>query len=506
LHSKDLSLRSLVVFCSVSSLALALFASPGGTWSDEVEEPSRTLAASVRAVRQEFDLATQKIHASGNVRLDYEGVRLQSDELDIDVENESIEARRNVEVVLGDIRRPAKALPAASDTKVVARLKRATPVLRGERFAYNFGERAGVLDEAKLTFDRVIFKGTKLELKGERLTIINSQVTTCSDERHPHYSLSARSIVIRPGVNAQMRNAVLSLGGKKVISYPRLVVSLRKEEVHSRSLAPRVRVNSTDGVVVQSSFTYPLFADTSLPSLGLNAGLSAKHSFRGNVSLDGYTQHVDYGLRVAAKDVAAQDLSSRILIDKRPEAYLDWHDVQIHPRLRADLFLSTGTVREEEDVEVTSHRSNITLQLTPSFGDEEKPSPFFGSVFARKSWYDDGLSYRVLGASLGVRGKVSDRVEGSLSYITHRIRGATPFEYDDIDIPHELHLTADINVSRKWKVPLEIRYDLSRSSFRSTKYGLLRRIDCLEYGATYDTARREVGIDVRLVGFTTARQ
>jgi len=481
--------------CGLLSPGVHLFA------EEEIALPAIT--ASIKAAKQELDLATQKVHATGNVRLAYGGIHLESDELDVDIETETIEARGNIKVTMPGSLPPKKISVGRGESPLMARLKGQTPVFEGEHFLYSFGERSGLLDNAKLTFDRLIFRGTRLELRGEALTVLNSSITTCANEERTHYRLSTRKVIIRPGVDIQLRRASFWLAGNKVLSCPKIVVSLREGGPSEQSFVPRVLINSTDGILVQSAFSYPLFANPSAPALEIHAGWSARNAFRGSIDVSKLTQHVDYGVRLAENDVASQDLRSRVLVDKRPEAFFDLQGVQLHPRLTANVFTSTGKIHEEEeDGDVTSDRSSVTLQLKPSFGSTENPSPFFGSMFARKSWYDDGMSCGVLGAEVGVTGQLSGNIKASLRYVTHGISGATPFEYDDIDIPHELRLTSDVTVSPKWKVPLELRYDLSRSSFRSTKIGILRRLDCLEYGATYDTSRRELGIDVRLFGFT----
>lgn len=472
-------------------------------WS---QSESKSLTASITAKKQEYDLATNRVMAEGEVHMDYEGMHLRADKMEVDMKTESIDASGNVKVEMDTSllpeakKKPSRKHSSDRNAALAERLQGKTPVLEGDRFHYEFGMKSGTLDNAKVSFDRIIFRGTQIKLSAAELTVLNSTVTTCERETDMHYRLTCRSVRVRPGRDVLLRHVSLWLGDHKVISVSKHVFSLQKKKaVHT--LMPGAHFNTTDGVLIQSLVVYPLSDSASDASVGFDAGLSAKHGFRGGTYVNGSTDSLDYGVRLAAKDVYNEDLSSRILVDKTPEVYLNAVDFPLGDRLSADVFTSAGNYQEQEPTGASSQRTNVSVRLTPDFGTREHPSPFFGSVIARKTWYDDGMEYSVLGAQMGVGGYLSKRLYTSVEYITHRITGATPFEFDDIDISHEAKLVTEVAVNKKWKVPLQFRYDLDQGSFRSTKYGLLRTLDCLEYGGSFDTSRGEFSLEVRLVGF-----
>ncbi|MBI3920633.1 MAG: LPS-assembly protein LptD [Armatimonadetes bacterium] len=439
------------------------------------EEP-KPLSGSITARKQEFDLDENQVHAEGNVRMEYADMQLESDTLDVDLKAQSIEASGNV------------------------RVKARGGLLEGNRFLYRFGTREGSLDTARVTFERAVFQGKQLELKGDEVAIRAASVTTCSRETNPHYRVTCRSLVVQPGKQARLNHVTLWLGSHRILTVPKHVVSLAKAKPTRARLVPKPAVSGTDGLLLQSGFNYPLSKNPAGPEIEFELGLSTKRGFRGGAELSVRSEHVEYGINYATREVLRDLLTSKVFLDKTPEVFFNLRNYPIGRKLMVDVSTSAGNFREEKPFLANSSRTNLAVRLTPDFGSPSHPSAFFGSAFARKSWYDHGQDYEVLGVAVGLRGKLAKRIEGSIQYIAHDIGGATPFRFDLIEIKREVLLDTNITLSERWKIPFQTYYDLDRHSFPKKRFGLLRSLDCLDYGLTYDTARKEFSVEARLRG------
>ena len=99
------------------------------------------------------------------------------------------------------------------------------------------------------------------------------------------------------------------------------------------------------------------------------------------------------------------------------------------------------------------------------------------------------------------RGRLSSNCKADITYTNIGVSGNTPFEFDDVDIAHELRTTAQYRLNRNWALLLDLRYDLAQRRLRDNGIGLLRTLDCLAYGAVFDKARSELSLQFRLGTF-----
>jgi len=78
-----------------------------------------------------------------------------------------------------------------------------------------------------------------------------------------------------------------------------------------------------------------------------------------------------------------------------------------------------------------------------------------------------------------------------------RESGHTPFRFDLVEIPRELRTTFDVELTPRFLLPFDLRYDLGQSKVRDVTFGILRSYKIFAYGVEYQTARRDLRLEVR---------
>jgi hypothetical protein len=128
---------------------------------------------------------------------------------------------------------------------------------------------------------------------------------------------------------------------------------------------------------------------------------------------------------------------------------------------------------------------------------EDKTGPYI-DLFGREARYSlTGGDYRNLGFEVGYEGNLTRRIRGIYSYTSTSLGGSTPFQFDAVEIAHELRTTFDYSLSPRYIIPIDIRYDTSLHEIRDRRFGLLRNFKTYAYGITYDTAQGSLRFEVR---------
>jgi hypothetical protein len=118
-------------------------------------------------------------------------------------------------------------------------------------------------------------------------------------------------------------------------------------------------------------------------------------------------------------------------------------------------------------------------------------------VFATRSRYGlNSLSYRNTGFEVGYLGRVLPQVRGLFS-LRNVLWEARPVPVRHRRDSRELRATFDIEASRAVLIPIDLRYDLDRDTLRDRSIGVLRNYKTFAYGVIYESARRDLRLEVR---------
>ena len=443
-------------------------------------------AGLIVAQRVQLDTQTQQLTAQGQVQFERER----------QVTRKELRPRR---------------LPSASRVETV----RETAF--GNDLFYDFKTGEGRLDTARLRLATLSISTESLVINGQNYLARNVVLRPggLTDEElkiygTPPFTLRAREITASPVErNGQERQRVTVRGGglyfksTRILPVPSYSFYAGGGSSGERRLTPGISFNSADRLLVTTQFDFPL--DKLRPDR-LNAvadvGYSARVGLRGGVGLNSTTGVGRFALNLRKSDVVSTQLTNRIELDRKPEltyrspAFLQFNLGRQRAGLAFDGSLGDFTERliGANSSSVSSTRARARLVLTTRL----QPGPgTFARVFSAYSSYGEGSTYRNNGIELGYDGPLIPRLRGQISLRLTDIGGNTPFRFDRVEIARELRATVDYQLSPRYIVPIDLRYDLQRSRFRDETFGILRSYKTFAYGITYQTARRDLRLEVR---------
>lgn len=450
--------------------------------------------------------------AAGNVTA--QKVRLDTEKQTVEAQGEVV-LKRQIEVVREQLR--PRSLPDAQTRETF------TETARGQNLSFDFKNRTGKLDEARLELAQASLEASQILINGQRYTardvIIRPGGLSPEEIKfygRPPFNLRAREVTAT-GATSPGQNRLVVEGGALYFKSSRLFpipapafrVGGRESAPSAPSIIPRVSFNSADRFFIASEITVPLnkTAPESL-ALATDLGFSQQVGFRGGVALQSAQSVGDVSLALRLSDVVSTQLTNRIELDRKPEIRFDSRpfltfDLPGNRRGGFQLDAAYGDYTERRigsNSRISSSRAfvraNFTTQLRPRDGVAKNGA--FLRLFA--SYSDYGITdeaYTSAGYEVGYDGQFLPKLRGQISLRRTNINGETPFRFDKIEIAKELRATLDFSPTPRYIVPIDLRYDLSSKRLRDRSIGLLRSYKTFAYGVVYQSARNDLRLEVR---------
>ena len=432
-----------------------------------------------------LDTATQQLQASGTVQFE-----------------------REREVTRRDLR-PRRLTPTSRPETI-----RETAF--GNNLIYNFQTGEGTLDTAQLRLATSTITAESLEINGQTYQARNVVLRPggLTDEElkiygTPPFTLRARELSAMPVVrNGEQRQRVTLRGGglyfksTRILPVPSYSFYPGGSSNGDSRLTPGISFNSGDRLLLTTSFNFPINKlNPDRLSATADVGYSARVGFRGGASLNSILPAGRFALNLRKSDVVSSQLTNRIELDRAPEltyqspAFLQFNLGQQRAGFAVDGSLGNFTERLiGQNRRVSDTRARARLVLTTRL----QPGPgAFARLFSAYSSYGDGGTYRNNGIELGYDGPLLNRLNGQISVRLTDVKGDTPFRFDRVEIRRELRATVDYQLSPRYIVPIDLRYDLQQGRFRDETFGILRSYKTFAYGLTYQTARRDLRLEIR---------
>jgi hypothetical protein len=257
--------------------------------------------------------------------------------------------------------------------------------------------------------------------------------------------------------------------------------------------------------LLTTTMRFPLStAHPAAAAINADIGISARIGLRGGASLDSVTSYGTFGLRARVHDIVTTQLTNRIVLDRLPEITYGSPMLPLFPLpggRKAGLLLGASIGRLSERTvgggggEVNATRSQVEVLLTTRAVDKNGP---YLELFGRDATYTRfAQHYGNTGFEVGYYGKLLPRVHGLFSYRSTSLSGATPFQFDQVEIARELRSTFDIRVTPRYLIPIDLRYDLDLGRLRDERFGILRNYKNFAYGLTYQTAQHNLRLEIR---------
>ncbi len=442
--------------------------------------------------------------------------RLQARELRLDtlaqtvVASGEVKLEREVEIDRRELR--------SNRLETLRRRERQTQTFQGQNLNFDFKTRKGTLDGAILRSD-VDLRADQIEINGERYTarrvVIRPGGLTDRELQiygTPPLSLRARRVnVLREPKTGRFslsaRGAGLYFKNTRLLPLPSTVLRYGSgDNGQAFRVTPGISFNSADRVLLTTRIGLPLANDPRQLSLAANLGLSQKVGFRGGATLSSTQSFGDIRLSALRRDVVTTQLTNRLEIDRKPEltyASPAFGTFSLPRFGRAGFSFDGGygsfTERSTNENDVIGPISSDRLQARVLFSTRLDPrSGPFVRAFASSAHYSRAkTNYNSTGVQLGFAGRLMNRVNGEVSLRLTSVRGQTPFRFDLIEIPRELRTTFDVELSPRYLLPFDLRYDLNQSKVRDATFGLLRSYKVFAYGVVYQTVRRDLRLELR---------
>jgi lipopolysaccharide export system protein LptA len=434
--------------------------------------------------------------------------------------------------------------------------------VRGERLTYNTDTRQVHAETAETVVNGVIVRARDINANELRYTITDASITTC-DRPRPHYRLTARTVTVTPNDRIVARHVGVWFFGLRLFVVPSVSMMIGGARGEGgNSPLPRLGSNSRDGFFIGK--VLPLIDDPHLyvdfdgllsVRRGLTGGFDAAAPAGPALQLIGA---VKYG------EIAPNQRTQFLEVDRLPEVGVLWVSPPPSPRARRRRSprARTGRITTPiaspnegaavpppepgfrplravgEDVEhqpgllrpPEAGRWFLRAQATVGYLHQREGGATVGEaaslshgrldlrataarsglriaglslpvlqLFARHSLYDDGHSYNVFGVGARQEWRIGDHWSTGLRAFLHQTSGQSAFLFDQVEIRNELQPALSYTAGGT-TLGWVGRMDVDRSQLFDQEYSIARVFDCLEPRLSYHTRRRQINLEVRIVG------
>lgn len=414
--------------------------------------------------------------------------------------------------------------------------------LRAQRMQYNRGNRTGAFECVSGYFQYNITQNTcspgcnptrilplyfaaqelRLASDGEK-RITDVRLTTCR-EANPHFHFSAHDVVINPDNSFVVNRPAFNLGGRR---YRLPIRSIKgnfgsgEADVTGPSLM--AGLSSADGLYVEENyFDYIGNSDSTIDAavrvgtageirtiavLGTPFGIG-QTPLHGKVRLVMSSNELVQNRMLIAKAVGDPDLDD-LTIDRLPGVDVKFDQLcLLRPLQGWNLQTGGGVGRYSENpTDVTANRAQAWGILgTPQICLGGKVNAF-GEFGVRHATYGNDDDYTVSVLQLTLERTPHPDYYYNITYLQRRTSGETPFIFDRVVIPDELYTEVEFPLVRNnhWYLNLRDQFDLDAGSVRAYRATLIYRLDCVGFGAYYDSGSDSFGVGFSVNGFNDFR-
>jgi hypothetical protein len=516
--------------------------------ADGKATPAASQPAKLYAPRIYYDRGT--IVAEGDdatpVRLESNDARIFAKRVVLDTQAKTVKAEGHVRVEREVLAKRFNAFQPRNSKAPKFSSEKITETLQGDNFEYNFGTKQGSLDHTSVRLSNFNITAEQLIINGQKYIAHNVVIRPggLSPEElkiygTPPFSLHAREVVIdktRPAPppktvgdtvksdaseanvefmpRVEVKSASLYFRGLRLMPVPSALLNRsggpRDEQTYQ--LTPRIFFNNTDGILVTTRLQFPIIRPSARQSgnsqpttldLTADVGLSTRVGFRGGLELLSQSRFGDLSLSERINDVVSSQLTNRIELDRLPE--LEYRP----PSLKLFKLPGSHVAGLQFGFLAGNYRENFTtsartvedtklqgqVRFTTRLANKQGP---YLDLFARSALYGDYKdNLNTQGFEIGYVGRLTSRINGQFSFSAQNVNGSTPFRFDRVEIRRELRTTFDVMLTPRWLVPIDLRYDLDRRTFRDKSFGLLRNYKTFAYGVVYQSARQELRLEIR---------
>ena len=372
----------------------------------------------------------------------------------------------------------------------------------------------------------------------------NISLTTCTSER-PDYHITAGEATLLPNHRIKVRKVALYLGRTRVMSLPWMKYSFGARG-GTTNILPHIGFDSRDGLVVSQTFR---LTDTDRSNTKLDLALTTLHSLQGAIQSEYAVggKLIDFpGRYLSEGQMRARSLNfpPPPIGDCDPQLLRPTDAARLRPfgtftiRQRAYDAKSLGLmVYRQPELGATYTGSQLSLtgrkldprleiypQITATIGNYKEvpghvqylgryqiaaqgalntvwlgPSTAIQPIgMISYSRYSEGQEFRTYGMGLDAAHITRNGSFYCARYLSRTSSGASPFLFDNIDLPKELDLACRVNVGTKI-LGLGMTFNGDTGRLFDWAVMLGHRTDCLSTTFRWDNKYRRLSADIVLI-------
>ena len=347
-------------------------------------------------------------------------------------------------------------------------------------------------------------RGQRLSARGTTLTIDHGMISPSADE-HPDIDLSARRLVYNEATHhLRLYGSRLDFYGLHIPIIPTWETNLGGPP-QAAGVLPGVAYSNRDGISLPYSFNF------TPGRLDLDDTLKFSLTQKRGITFLGQTGQTkgqwDLRLWASRLEDVRDKLVNNLQYDRLPEFVATGyeHGATQHQGWKAEA--SLGQFREYTqllDVPPVVDRERALLGVGYCWGGRDllRQIGQWASVWSTGAVYNGGEHYFDSSVTLGSGRRFSPSFQADLQYIHHFQDGLSPFQFDRVDIPHELRPEFNLQLTNSWHLESYARYDAGGGRLRDYHFDLSKRMHALTWHAYYTFIGASSGVRVDINGLT----
>ncbi len=423
-------------------------------------------------------------------------ITIEADELYFSDKTGEMFARGNVVITQEQIRIFADLLRGNDkNTEVWAdgKIRLTDPLndITGMKIRYNYGSQFGMMQNINGRCDDLFVAGDKAEFQKGKYTFYKASATTCpSTKGVPDYRVTARKVVIWPGVKMIAYNAKLWIKDKVIYSTRRYKKTLNREEEDD---FPRIGYVDKDGISISQLFNYPLNDNVSVYMdlvYFTKAGLKPKFGIvdqETDYTMELYTGRFrDYNGNLIWKE-------PEFRFDLRPRKLWNW-PVQ---------YTAGAVLGQWRDEAKSSLHQEVSVYFTrdPLYLDTRKSWTLnlgTGYQYIREGY--DASSENILRYNIKLEKILSPSWKAWTAY-NYTSAHDSLFAYNRTEVPQEGIVGLSWKVNNRTTLSFAKVYDFGRNRVHENYYTIKQNFHCWEAELRYRAIKKELNVTFSVVKF-----
>ncbi len=451
-------------------------------------------AAAFEADVVDFYPDQNRTEARGNTSFSYQDFTLRADEFVADPVTGEVEAS-------GDLA-----------------LSQAGRYLRGESLQYNVHTESGVLTKAWVAEQGVFIRGEKVVFSPSEIVAHEAYFTTC-DRPQPHYSFGAHTISLTaeqaqaggPPQSGRLTldRARVTYRGRSLFTLPRYSVSVGRLGEPGATPLPVTGFSRDDGPYLSIGYTLGEAGGQTSADLsyryttlrGIRGHLRFLHSVGPVELMAGYIRREDPSDREFSPDDLEASLAN-VVINRAPEYGVRLPDLAVGRSMRLRAEWSQGSYSErlptEDEARARADRSAANILLSVARYHPLRNLALSHAFGWRRATYSSGdqTTDHLWRHSADL--DLSRQVRLSLTHITRRGSGETPFLFDERGPGRELLSDLAWRLDPRWRLRFSNLYDFEEGATRDTLFEVTRTAHCLAYTVGWRKSRGQFYVGIGL--------